>query len=252
MSLLFGFPRRPALPAAVRRRTVLCLASVALGTTVLPPSGPATAQPTKPAEHAEIDGTPQFKWQPANVTIAPGRTVTSRSSAQRRTRSGRAPSHPTTTASSPAATAGCSWPAGMPRGDSQAGHPEGIRRDADDHRNARPCNHPERRRLRSRMRGHRTLCRQLACELGPQGVRVVCLRSAGSPDAPGLDEIGDRLAERAGVTSEELEASFEEATLLRRLPMLAEVGNMAALMALDLASPMTGTVADMTCGAIVD
>lgn len=43
------------------------------------------------------------------------------------------------------------------------------------------------------------LCRQLACELGPQGVRVVCLRSAGSPDAPGLDEIGDRLAERAGV-----------------------------------------------------
>jgi enoyl-[acyl-carrier-protein] reductase (NADH) len=78
------------------------------------------------------------------------------------------------------------------------------------------------------------------------------LRSAGSPDAPGLDEIGDRLAERAGVTSEELEASFEEATLLRRLPMLAEVGNMAALMASDLASPMTGTVADMTCGAIVD
>jgi plastocyanin len=72
MSLLFGFPRRAAVPAAVRRRTVLCLASVAL----LLPSGPATAQPTKPANRAEIDGTPQFKWEPATVTIAPGGTVT--------------------------------------------------------------------------------------------------------------------------------------------------------------------------------
>jgi NAD(P)-dependent dehydrogenase (short-subunit alcohol dehydrogenase family) len=30
------------------------------------------------------------------------------------------------------------------------------------------------------------LCQQLACELGPQGIRVICLRSAGSPDSPGV------------------------------------------------------------------
>ena len=60
------------MPAAVRRLTVLCLASA----TLLLLSGPATAQPTKPANRAEIDGTPQFKWEPANVTIAPGGTVT--------------------------------------------------------------------------------------------------------------------------------------------------------------------------------
>jgi plastocyanin len=72
MSLLFGFPRRAAVPAAVRRLTVLCLASA----TLLLLSGPATAQPTKPANRAEIDGTPQFKWEPATVTIAPGGTVT--------------------------------------------------------------------------------------------------------------------------------------------------------------------------------
>src|SRR5258705_11204464 len=29
------------------------------------------------------------------------------------------------------------------------------------------------------------LCKQLACELGPQGIRVICLRSAGSPGARG-------------------------------------------------------------------
>src|ERR687887_656952 len=37
---------------------------------------PAAAQSTKPAKHAEIHGTPQLKWQPANVTVAPGGTVT--------------------------------------------------------------------------------------------------------------------------------------------------------------------------------
>ena len=42
------------------------------------------------------------------------------------------------------------------------------------------------------------LCQQLACELGPQGIRVICLRSAGSPDAPGVQWAMRVLAERAG------------------------------------------------------
>src|SRR5215469_14882235 len=42
------------------------------------------------------------------------------------------------------------------------------------------------------------LCRQLAGELGPRGVRVVCMRSAGSPDAPGLDAFSHRLARGHG------------------------------------------------------
>jgi plastocyanin len=62
--------------ATVRRFPVLCLASAMLGTVLLLPSDPAAAQSTKPAKSAEIDGTPQLKWQPANVTIAPGGTVT--------------------------------------------------------------------------------------------------------------------------------------------------------------------------------
>jgi plastocyanin len=53
----------------VRRR----LAVVLLGTLLLLCSWPAAAQP---ATKATIDGTPQLKWQPADVTIAPGGTVT--------------------------------------------------------------------------------------------------------------------------------------------------------------------------------
>ena len=41
-------------------------------------------------------------------------------------------------------------------------------------------------------------------------------------------------------------------TLLKRLPKLAEVANVAALMASDYASSMTAAVANVTCGEIVD
>jgi 3-oxoacyl-[acyl-carrier protein] reductase len=39
-------------------------------------------------------------------------------------------------------------------------------------------------------------------------------------------------------------------TLLRRCPTLAEVANVAAFMASDRSSAMTGTVANVTCGSI--
>jgi plastocyanin len=53
-----------------------CLAVALLGTVLLLPFWPAAAQSTKPAAKATIDGTPQLKWQPADVTIAPGGKVT--------------------------------------------------------------------------------------------------------------------------------------------------------------------------------
>jgi hypothetical protein len=40
--------------------------------------------------------------------------------------------------------------------------------------------------------------------------------------------------------------------LLKRLPALAEVANVAAFMASDRASAMTGTVVNLTCGSVVD
>jgi NAD(P)-dependent dehydrogenase (short-subunit alcohol dehydrogenase family) len=92
--------------------------------------------------------------------------------------------------------------------------------------------------------------RQLAAELGPQGVRVVCLRSAGSPES--IADVMDVHAAGRSVTREEFIASLEEMTLLKRLPSLSDVGNVAVLMASDYAGTMTGTVANMSCGQIVD
>jgi len=96
------------------------------------------------------------------------------------------------------------------------------------------------------------LCRQLAGELGPLGIRVICLRSAGSPDSPGVGEAIRAHAEQRGISSEAFETSLAEITLLKRLPRLAELAGAAVLMASDHASAMTGAVANVTCGATLD
>lgn len=96
------------------------------------------------------------------------------------------------------------------------------------------------------------LCRQLAGELGPHGIRVICLRSAGSPDSPGVGEAFRLHAEQAGISPEAFETSLAEIKLLKRLPKLAEVAAVAVLMASDRHSAMTGAVANVACGATVD
>jgi 3-oxoacyl-[acyl-carrier protein] reductase len=60
------------------------------------------------------------------------------------------------------------------------------------------------------------------------------------------------LAERDGVSRQAAEEQVAQATLLKRLPRLHEVGAAAALMASDRASAVTGTVMNVTCGAVMD
>jgi 3-oxoacyl-[acyl-carrier protein] reductase len=96
------------------------------------------------------------------------------------------------------------------------------------------------------------LCRQLAADLGGVGIRVVTLRSSGSPDAPGVSAAINEHARLAGVTREIFEARIADKTLLKRMPKMAEVANAAVLMASDHASAITAAVANVTCGEIAD
>jgi 3-oxoacyl-[acyl-carrier protein] reductase len=101
--------------------------------------------------------------------------------------------------------------------------------------------------------------RSLAGELGPHNVRVLCLRSEGIPETwadefetgvvGNWDPTGDPRKLR---TRAEFQAFLEGKTLLRRLPTLAELANVAAFVASDRASAMTATVANLTCGGVVD
>jgi 3-oxoacyl-[acyl-carrier protein] reductase len=96
------------------------------------------------------------------------------------------------------------------------------------------------------------LWRTLAAELGPHGIRVVCLRSAGSPDAPAVEEVFRLHAAASGVPLETYLARAGSATLMGRLPTLSEVANAATLMASSHASALTGTFVNVTCGSRVD
>lgn len=98
--------------------------------------------------------------------------------------------------------------------------------------------------------------RILAGELGPQGIRVVCLRPDAIPEA--LPDSHSRQvfkgwADRAGTTVEALfEGEARNRTLLKRFPKLGEVAECAAFVASDRASAMTGAIANLTCGTLVD
>jgi NAD(P)-dependent dehydrogenase (short-subunit alcohol dehydrogenase family) len=61
-----------------------------------------------------------------------------------------------------------------------------------------------------------------------------------------------RYAKATGVTPAEYQARLESMTHLRRLTTLAELANAAAFLASDQASAMTGTVANLSGGAIVE
>jgi 3-oxoacyl-[acyl-carrier protein] reductase len=100
------------------------------------------------------------------------------------------------------------------------------------------------------------LSRLLAAELGSSGIRVNCLRPHAIPEATLMGshsrEVFGHVAERAGLTVEAMLAGTAETTLLKRLPTLDEVANVAAFLASDQASAMTAAIANLTCGALVD
>lgn len=100
------------------------------------------------------------------------------------------------------------------------------------------------------------MTQRLAVELGPSGVRVVCLRPTAIADAAShgsyTGELFAPLAAAAGISVEQMLARWaEDQTLLGRLPTLAQVADAAVFLASDRAGAITGAVADLTCGAAV-
>jgi NAD(P)-dependent dehydrogenase (short-subunit alcohol dehydrogenase family) len=101
-----------------------------------------------------------------------------------------------------------------------------------------------------------SLSHRLAVELGPSGVRVVCLRPHAMADGPAqgssTGELFGRRAAKAGVDVDQwLEHWAQDVTLLGRLPTVAQVADAAVFLASDRAAAITGTVVDITCGNAV-
>ncbi len=99
------------------------------------------------------------------------------------------------------------------------------------------------------------LSRILAGELGPSGIRVVGLRPHAIPEAVATSHTRELFAGMAGLSGLTVDAWLSElarTTLLKRLPTLAEVADYAAFVASDRAGGMTGAIANLTGGALVD
>jgi 3-oxoacyl-[acyl-carrier protein] reductase len=96
------------------------------------------------------------------------------------------------------------------------------------------------------------LCRQLAFEVGPRGVRVVCLRTGGTPDNPVLQGVFAHLAKLRGTTVQAIADAEGQVTALKRLPLTTEVANAAVLIASDYASGITATTVNASNGELVD
>lgn len=94
--------------------------------------------------------------------------------------------------------------------------------------------------------------RHLAVEHGPMGVRCCWVRSPGSPDTPGIRAVWTIHAKERGLSFDELHREFAKDTPLRHIASLSQAADAAVLLASDLASSMTATLANITGGSQVD
>lgn len=96
------------------------------------------------------------------------------------------------------------------------------------------------------------LTRALSAELAPQGVRVVGLRPQAVPTTRTIRQAWEPRAAATGMTWEQWQDLLASRTHPRRLMLIEEVANVAAFLASDLASGMTGTTVNLTMGSLDD
>jgi len=106
--------------------------------------------------------------------------------------------------------------------------------------------------------GKEAFSRVLAAELAPSNIRVIGIRPHAVVDAPAAGsytkDLFQQTAAAAGQSVQELleGGGMAQGTLLKRLPTLAEIAETAAFLASDRAGAMTGTIANLSAGALVD
>src|SRR5262245_20580317 len=96
------------------------------------------------------------------------------------------------------------------------------------------------------------LTRDMSFEFARQGLRVVCLRPHGIPETSTMKEVFEIKSKPAGMTWEQFTGYLAGTTHPRRVMTLAEMANVAAFVASDKASGLTGTTVNLTMGSLDD
>ena len=96
------------------------------------------------------------------------------------------------------------------------------------------------------------LTQNLAFEIGPLGVRVVCLRTLANTDSRSIQDTMDFLADKLNVTKDQAMAQIAQSNFLKVPATVQDTANAAVLIASDRARMLTGTVVNATAGAVLD
>jgi len=92
----------------------------------------------------------------------------------------------------------------------------------------------------------------LAFEVSPLGVRVVCLRTVANIDSRSIQDTMGFVAGRLNITKEEAIGQVALANFLKVSATVQDTANAAVLIASDSARMMTGTVVNASAGAALD
>lgn len=96
------------------------------------------------------------------------------------------------------------------------------------------------------------LTRDLSAELAPHGIRVVGLRPQAMPETPTIRDAFTPRAEASGMTWRQWQDHLAGRTHPRRLMTVDELAEVAAFVASDQASALTGTTVNLTLGSLDD
>ena len=97
-----------------------------------------------------------------------------------------------------------------------------------------------------------SLTRNLALDVSPAGVRVVCVRSSAMTDSRTIQQSIDVVAETTKVSKEQVMGRIASLTMLKVPASVADTANAVAFVASDRARMMTANVINSTGGAVED
>jgi NAD(P)-dependent dehydrogenase (short-subunit alcohol dehydrogenase family) len=96
-----------------------------------------------------------------------------------------------------------------------------------------------------------TVMENMAFELGPHGVRVLCLRTTANTDSNQIQQLIEATS-RLGATKEQMIATIANLNFMKAPASVSDTAKLAALLASDRVRMMTGTVVNSTAGAALD
>jgi NAD(P)-dependent dehydrogenase (short-subunit alcohol dehydrogenase family) len=97
-----------------------------------------------------------------------------------------------------------------------------------------------------------SLAENLAVEISPAGVRVLCLRTTANVDSRTIRQTMEGLARATGATTDQVTARIASLNFLRTPASVSDTAKLAVFLASDRARMMTGTVVNSTAGAAAD